>query len=69
MTRKTKEEMIVMMEHLLKEIEILNDENQSLWEMLDEIRKSDKAAKKLTDEQREKVMLEILAEIEPVGDA
>jgi hypothetical protein len=37
--------------------------------MLDEIRESDKAAKKLTDEQREKVMLEILAKIEPVGDA
>ena len=69
MTRKTKEELIVMMKHLLKEIEILNDENQSLWEMLDEIRESDKAAKNLTDEQREKVMLEILAKIEPVGDA
>ena len=66
---KTKEELATMIDHLLKEIEILNDENQSLWEMLDEIRKSDKAAKKLTDEQREKVMLEILAEIEPVGDA
>ena len=69
MTRKTKEELIVMMEHLLKEIEILNDENQSLWEMLDEIRESYIAAKNLTDEQREKVMLEILAKIEPVGDA
>tara|TARA_Y100000296_G_scaffold70070_1_gene84420 strand:+ start:268 stop:477 length:210 start_codon:yes stop_codon:yes gene_type:complete len=69
MHRKTKEELIVMMKHLLKEIEILNDENQSLWEMLDEIRESDIAAKNLTDEQREKVMLEILAKIEPVGDA
>tara|TARA_Y100000310_G_scaffold140338_1_gene139727 strand:+ start:792 stop:1001 length:210 start_codon:yes stop_codon:yes gene_type:complete len=69
MRRKTKEELIVMMKHLLKEIEILNDENQSLWEMLDEIRESDIAAKNLTDEQREKVMLEILAKIEPVGDA
>tara|TARA_Y100000593_G_C4257054_1_gene310168 strand:+ start:907 stop:1116 length:210 start_codon:yes stop_codon:yes gene_type:complete len=69
MHRKTKEELIAMMKHLLKEIEILNDENQSLWEMLDEIHESDKAAKKLTDEQREKVMLEMLAKIEPVGDA
>ena len=69
MYRKTKEELIAMMKHLLKEIEILNDENQSLWEMLDEIHESDKAAKKLTDEQREKVMLEMLAKIEPVGDA
>ena len=40
-----------------------------MWEMLDEIRESDIAAKNLTDEQREKVMLEILAKIEPVGDA
>ncbi len=69
MHRKTKDELIAMMKHLLKEIEILNDENQSLWEMLDEIHESDKAAKKLTDEQREKVMLEMLAKIEPVGDA
>ena len=69
MHRKTKEELIAMTKHLLKEIEILNDENQSLWEMLDEIHESDKAAKKLTDEQREKVMLEMLAKIEPVGDA
>ena len=63
MHRKTKEELIAMMKHLLREIEILNDENQSLWEMLDEIHESDKAAKKLTDEQREKVMLEMLAKI------
>ena len=69
MHRKTKEELIAMMKHLLREIEILNDENQSLWEMLDEIHESDKAAKKLTDEQREKVMLEMLAKIETVGDA
>ena len=69
MHRKTKEELIAMMKHLLREIEILNDENQSLWDMLDEIHESDKAAKKLTDEQREKVMLEMLAKIEPVGDA
>ena len=69
MHRNTKEELIAMMKHLLRDIEILNDENQSLWEMLDEIHESDKAAKKLTDEQREKVMLEMLAKIEPVGDA
>ena len=69
MHRNTKEELITMMKHLLKEIEILNDEYQSLWDMLDEIHESDKAAKKLTDEQREKVMLEMLAKIEPVGDA
>ena len=69
MHRKTKEELIVIAKHLLKEIEILQDENESLWDMLSEIRESDKGAKNLTDEQREKVMLEILAKIEPVGDA
>jgi|TARA_R110000851_G_scaffold20613_1_gene62225 hypothetical protein len=69
MHRKTKEELIVIAKHLLKEIEILQDENESLWDMLSEIRESDKAAKKLTDEQREKVMLEFLTKMDAVGDA
>ena len=69
MKNKTKEELITIVDHLLKEIEILNDENKSLWFMLDEIHESDKAAKKLTDEQREKVLLEFLSKVEPVGDA
>ena len=69
MHRKTKEELLVIAEHLLKEIEILQDENESLWDMLSEIRESDKAAKKLTDEQREKVMLEFLTKMDAVGDA
>ncbi len=66
---KTKEELMIIVDHLLKEIEILQDENKSLWFMLDEIHESDKAAKKLTDEQREKVLLEFLSKVEPVGDA
>ena len=69
MKNKTKEELITIVDHLLKEIEILNDENKSLWFMLDEIHESDKAAKKLTDEQREKVLLEFLSKVDPVGDA
>lgn len=69
MKNKTKEELMTIVDHLLKEIEILNDENKSLWFMLDEIHESDKAAKKLTDEQREKVLLEFLSKVEPVGDA
>ena len=56
MIKQTKEELLVIIDHLLKEIEILNDENKSLWGMLDEIHESDKAAKKLTDEQREKAI-------------
>tara|TARA_R100000664_G_C2747882_1_gene135365 strand:+ start:165 stop:389 length:225 start_codon:yes stop_codon:yes gene_type:complete len=67
--KQTKEELLVIIDHLLKEIEILNDENKSLWGMLDEIHESDKAAKKLTDEQREKAMLEFLKNMKPVGDA
>ena len=69
MKNKTKEELMTIVDHLLKEIEILNDENKSLWFMLDEIHESDKAAKKLTDEQREKVLLEFLSKVDPVGDA
>ena len=69
MKSKTKEELMTIVDHLLKEIEILQDENKSLWFMLDEIHESDKAAKKLTDEQREKVLLEFLSKVEPVGDA
>ena len=69
MKNKTKEELMTIVDHLLKEIEILNDENKSLWFMMDEIHESDKAAKKLTDEQREKVLLEFLSKVEPVGDA
>ena len=69
MENKTKEELMIIVDHILKEIEILNDENKSLWFMLDEIHESDKAAKKLTDEQREKVLLEFLSKVEPVGDA
>ena len=69
MENKTKEELMIIVDHLLKEIEILQDENKSLWFMLDEIHESDKAAKKLTDEQREKVLLEFLSKVEPVGDA
>jgi hypothetical protein len=58
-----------MVKHLLKEIEILTDENESLWGMLSEIHESDKAAKKVMDEQQEKAMLEFLAKTKPVGDA
>jgi hypothetical protein len=66
---KTKEELITIVDHLLKEIDILQEENESLWFMLEEIHESDKAAKKLTDEQREKAVIEFLTKMEPVGDA
>ena len=63
---KTKEELQVIVKHLLQEIDILQDENQSLWEMLDEIHESDKQAKRVMDEQK---VLELLSQMEPVGDA
>ncbi len=69
MENKTKEELITIVDHLLKEIDILQEENESLWFMLEEIHESDKAAKKLTDEQREKAVIEFLTKMEPVGDA
>ena len=63
---KTKAELIVIIEHLLKEIEIYKDENESLWFMLEEIHESDKAAKVVMEEQQ---IIEMLSKMEPVGDA
>ena len=63
------DEMVEMIDFLTKQIDELQDENASLWFMLDEIHESDKAAKKLTDEQREKALLEALSQMQPVGDA
>ena len=63
------DELVEMIDFLTKQIDELRDENASLWFMLDEIHESDKAAKKLTDEQREKVMFEFLSQMQPVGDA
>jgi len=63
---KTKEELQVIVKHLLVEIDILKDENESLWEMLEEIKEADKQAKKVMDEQK---ILEMLSKMPPVGDA
>tara|TARA_Y100000593_G_C4202506_1_gene282588 strand:+ start:372 stop:587 length:216 start_codon:yes stop_codon:yes gene_type:complete len=63
---KTKDELIVIIQHLLKEIDIIKEENESLWFMLEEIQESDKAAKKVMDEQK---IIEMLSQMEPVGDA
>ena len=66
MKNKTKDELIVIIQHLLKEIDIIKEENESLWFMLEEIQASDKAAKKVMDEQK---IIEMLSQMEPVGDA
>ncbi len=66
MKNKTKEELLVIVDHLLKEVEILKDENESLWEMLDEMNEADRQAKRLMDEQE---IVRLLAKMTPVGDA
>ena len=66
MKNKTKDELVVIIQHLIKENDILKEENESLWFMLEEIQESDKAAKKVMDEQK---IVEMLSQMEPVGDA
>ena len=66
MKNKTKDELIVIIQHLIKENDTLKEENESLWFMLEEIQESDKAAKKVMDEQK---IIEMLSQMEPVGDA
>ena len=66
MKNKTKDELIVIIQHLIKENDILKEENESLWFMLEEIQESDKAAKLAMDEQQ---IIEMLSKMEPVGEA
>ena len=66
MENKTKDELIVIIQHLIKENDTLKEENESLWFMLEEIQESDKAAKKVMDEQK---IIEMLSQMEPVGEA
>jgi len=66
MKNKTKEELVAIIDHLLKEIEILKDENLSLWDMIEEMNESDRQAKKVMDEQQ---MIDMLSKMKPVGDA
>jgi hypothetical protein len=47
----------------------LEEENLSLWTMLDEIQESDIAAKKLMDEQRDELLVQSLKDMKPVGEA
>ena len=66
MKNRSKEELLVIIDHLLKEIEILKDENESLWEMMEEMNESDRQAKKAIGEQQ---MIDMLSKMKPVGDA
>jgi|TARA_R110000803_G_scaffold42118_1_gene90393 hypothetical protein len=52
------------------EIRDLRDENDSLWLMLDEIKKSDIALKKQLDAHEQKALIELIAQQAPiVGEA
>jgi len=66
---KTKDELITIVQHLIKENDILKDENETLWEMLEEIKEADKAAKLQLDKLDEQAMIELLLAQEPVGEA
>jgi hypothetical protein len=54
---------------LEEEIKQLKDENESLWDMLDEIQKSNSAVAGLLEEPTIEMALEILASGDPVGEA
>mgnify|MGYP005997497765 CR=1 FL=1 len=69
MKNKTKDELITIVQHLIKENDILKDENETLWEMLEEIKEADKAAKLQLDKLDEQAMIELLLAQEPVGEA
>lgn len=69
MKNKTKDELITIVQHLIKENDILKDENETLWEMLEEIKEADKAAKLQMDKLDEQAMIELLLAQEPVGEA
>lgn len=60
-------------DELKKEIEVLADENKALWDMLDEVQKSEKtnpqAVSDFVDELRDTVMEEMLRDFKPVGEA
>ncbi len=69
MKNKTKDELITIVQHLIKENDTLKDENETLWEMLEEIKEADKAAKLQMDKLDEQAMIELLLAQEPVGEA
>ena len=67
--KRTSQELIQLVKELTNEVKFLKDENDALWMMLDEITESDKAAKKILDERKEKMLIELLSDIPPAGEA
>tara|TARA_Y100001938_G_C7789663_1_gene281912 strand:+ start:133 stop:342 length:210 start_codon:yes stop_codon:yes gene_type:complete len=69
MLKDTKVDLLQIIRNLTKKIEILEDENEALWQMLDEIHESDTAAKRLMDEQRDELLARSLKDMKPIGEA
>jgi len=71
------QEIILLEQHvdeIEKEIERLRDENASLWDMLDEIKKSDisehqNTMRLLMDELQETLTDEMMKDFKPIGEA
>lgn len=71
------QEIILLEQHvdkIEKDNELLKDENASLWDMLDEIKKSDMsnhqdAMKLLMEELQETLTDEMMKDFKPVGEA
>jgi regulator of replication initiation timing len=63
------EHLKLLIRNLTEENRILRDENESLWEMLDEIKKSDESLKEQLDEYDQDMIVELLSNQEPVGEA
>jgi hypothetical protein len=69
MLKDTKVDLLQIIQNLMDKLAVLEEENLSLWAMLDEIHESDIAAKKLMDEQRDELLAQSLKDMKPVGEA
>jgi len=69
MLKDTKVNLLHIIQNLMDKLAELEEENLSLWAMLDEIQESDIAAKKLMDEQRDELLAQSLKDMKPVGEA
>ena len=54
---------------LTEELEELKEENGSLWDMLGVIKESDRALKKELDKYQDDILIEMLSEQKPIGEA
>ena len=63
------QELKQIIKDLSQELMEIREENEALWFMLEEIKESDKAAKKTMDDHREEMMMKLLSGQGPVGEA